>query len=74
MLGYMRFLLIATYYGEIGIKKIHVQIRPRGRIFIYYIPVTKKFSDAKVKRQGYKHALFRGGGGTFVWGYFSKIP
>ena len=24
VLGYMRFLLIATYYGEIGIKKIHV--------------------------------------------------
>ena len=39
-----------------------------------YVYVTKKISDAKVKRQGYKHALFGGEGVTFVWDHFSKIP
>ena len=41
-------------------------------IFIY--PVTEKLSDANVKRQGYKHALFGWEGVTFVWDHFSKIP
>ena len=35
-------------------------------------PGTIKLSDAKVKRQGYKHALFGGGGGNFCVGQFFK--
>ena len=42
-------------------------------IFIYRpkYPVIRKLSDANVKRQGNKHALF-GVGGTFVRDHFSK--
>ena len=41
-------------------------------IYIYIYPVTNKLSDAKVKRHGYKLALFGVGGGTFVVGPFFK--
>ena len=35
-------------------------------MYIYIYPVTNKLSDAKVKRQGYKLALFGWGGGPIL--------
>ena len=35
-------------------------------MYVYLYPGTIKLSDAKVKRQGYKLALFGGGGVHFV--------
>ena len=36
-----------------------------SQVYINIYPVTNKLSDAKVKRQGYKLALFFWGGGPF---------